>query len=619
MSPNAMAYGLANDKANGAKVLPSKNGAHYPFDHQKGLASPATPYKMCGENGVHMFMNTQSMYTATNLQFVVPKSTKVALCNDITLPKMLSHNRVVKQTTAFVGHQTSLLTPVVQKFAYITNANGFGQETPQLVFAKKKTFLSPQSSVSVNDSKAKYDGNDHTMHPESSGDGNFVNTIKNFFTSFLNRSLIRPIIETTTKIVGTDNAKPSSPVPMSSAPMQWNETSTGSSSNNNHKTQPMYCDNRSSNSFCYTSEQSNIFVNFMPETYLDCDDYIDGGEDTVDFVADSTKIQWNSYGDDLVGGSSIHSSPSDNIYYDCFSKFESNLSTSTHDSESQRLVQPQHEPKQPVDLVEEHLVENTKLDVISNSPKSNGQIEHVQYGGEESTVNCPKLAQPNRNRRKRRGKRKHNASGNYRKKGNGTPKKNQHEKQRHEVEMNIHDDIDDCFIVNDGCHSYSYEPDDEDFELEIIDVDDEQPNCMASLNPPAGPSSKLNIDKNVRLIETPIPSPEKIPFGKMFTQFFRFDNGCNNRKLLPFRCAQKQVPHVKPVEERPTSYRRTSETESDDSFIVFEDNKRQRQLSECSDDFILFADDDADYCGKCDTTDEDFTDSTDDSDTDDGN
>lgn len=83
-----------------------------------------------------------------------------------------------------------------------------------------------------------------------------------------------------------------------------------------------------------------------------------------------------------------------------------------------------------------------------------------------------------------------------------------------------------------------------------------------------------------------------------------------------------------------------SESESDDSFIVFDsfedisprtatatatttsssssqDNtyqKRPRQLSECSDDFILFEDGNEDACLRYDTTDEDFylTDSTDD-------
>lgn len=83
--------------------------------------------------------------------------------------------------------------------------------------------------------------------------------------------------------------------------------------------------------------------------------------------------------------------------------------------------------------------------------------------------------------------------------------------------------------------------------------------------------------------------------------------------------------------------RRVSESESDENFIVFEElsppratssldttySKRPRQVSECSDDFILFEDGTEDACLRYDTTDEDFylTDSTDDdtdSSTDDG-
>lgn len=603
---SSMAYDMANDKMYETNLLPSKSSCHQLFDHQKSLTNAVTPYTIRGGHGVHILMNTQSMYTATNMQFVMPQRTKTNLWNDVALRKNLLDAQVFEQTATFVEQQTSLLMPAAQQFAYITNLNGTGQETRKLLFEEKSTFIESQSNM--NDSKNRFYNDNHKTHRDSCGnETTIVKTIKNLFSSW-----IRPIIETTTKFVGTDNASTSSSVPKSKQ-MQCTEPS-GSPSNKNHKTQPMYCDNSSSsNSFFYTSEQSDIFVNFTPETYLDCDDYIDGGEDTIDFVADSTKIQWNSFGEELCDQSSMHSSPNDPIFYDCFNKFENDVLANKLELE-QELV-PQHES----DLVAKDSAGETKSIEVSSSPKSDGEIENVQYGDEELTENCPKYVKPNGNsyRHKRRRRQKHK-TGNNRQKGNGAQKKNQHEKLRHEVKMNIHDDIDDiddCFIIDEDNVTYYYDLDDEeepDIDLEIVDMVEQKLNCSESLTTPET-FTNAKSDQNVWIIETPIPSPEVIPSARIFTNFFRFDNACKQR-LMPFRCAEKQLPPVKSSKEQSTSYRPTSETESDDSFIIFEDNKHPRHPSECSDDFIFFSEEDADYIGQCDTTDEDFTDSTDDCD-----
>lgn len=245
--------------------------------------------------------------------------------------------------------------------------------------------------------------------------------------------------------------------------------------------------------------------------------------------------------------------------------------------------------------------------------------------------------------------------------------KNHHEKIRHQVEMNIHDDIDDCSIVKDGFISSSYDQDDDEepeIDLEIIDVDEYHTpksadfckSAAAAANAAANAAAACNSSKSKSstsiakktaidakpCIEMPIPSPEVIQTGCIFTRFFRLDSpNCSKQKqqLLPVRCESKKqqvLPQIKPLKERSKSCRRASETESDDSFIVFEDSsprsttsaddlkpkiaalkdcyKRHRQLSECSDDFIFFEDDNDDCGHRYDyTTDEDFTDSTDDS------
>lgn len=593
---------MANDKMYEANVLPSKNCCQQQSNHQSPT-SAATSYTICGENGSHILMDTESMYTATKMQFVTPQRTKDALWNDIALlPKHLLDGQILRQTTtAFVEQQTSLQTPFCQQFAYITKLNATGQSSPKHIYEEKSTFTSPQSNES--DINSKFYDEDHKMFQESSGDEtSIVKTIKNALSSW-----VRQFIDKTTEIAATDNANTSSSARMEAIQSQWTQT-RGSPSHNNHKTQPMHCDNSGSNRFLYSSEQSDIFMNLTPETYLDCDDYIDGGEDTIDFVADSTKIQWNSFGDELS-----YSSPNDTIFYDCFNKSESDLATS--ELKLEQDPQPQQEPE----LIIEDSVEQITSNVVDR--KSDGKIENVQHEEEESTENCLKYVQANRNsyRRKRRRRQKHKVGNKHRQKGKGARKKNQHEKLRHEVEMNIHDDIDDCFIINEDDVTCYYDPDDEDdpnIDLDIIDMLEQKLNCSISLTATAGSSTDAMIDNNVVIVEAPILSPEIVPSARIFTNFFRLDNTCK-QKLLPFRCAEKRLPPVMSSKDESISWRRTSETESDDSFIIF-DNKCQRPKSECSDDFILFAEEDVDLSDDDYTDSTDSTESTDSDDSDDG-
>ncbi|XP_031632459.1 uncharacterized protein LOC116346518 [Contarinia nasturtii] len=385
--------------------------------------------------------------------------------------------------------------------------------------------------LEVNESTGKFyihnktnNNNSHSIHSDRIEQTTATNTLVSSIKSFVSNIFIKPIIDMTSMIVGTDltdnnhHHHETNSLSISLKSMLWNETTTndcggvvingknkigvgggvgvvmaanttmnGSSPTKSPPT--IYLDNHSSDRiFISSCEKSVVLMNFyQQDTFFDCDDYIDGGEDTIDFVADSTKIQYNSYGDEL--------------------------------------------------LPTKHL---------NDSPKNN----------------CSALS-----------------------------------------------------------------------------TFDKTPELFKN-------------DVNIKT-EQPIPSPEIIPYGCIFTKFFRLDNSKEKSPLLAMCYKQHKARQLQQInkptsKERPSMSssssslsmspcRRTSEIESDDSFIVFEESSpkstnsvddligttpttttlknyynRQRQLSECSDDFILFEGDPDD-----DTTDEDFTDSTDDSDSED--
>lgn len=410
--------------------------------------------------------------------------------------------------------------------------------------------------------------------------------IKNFFSN-----LIKPIIGMPTMMVGTDTAK-SPTATMPGKHLFWSEThSSPMGASLSHK--PIRCD-RSSDGFPFI--YANIYGSFT-ETFFDCDDYIDE-EDTVDFVAETTKKPYNSFAEDIVG-SSFQSMES---FYDCTNKFSG-------DSPA----------KMPVKTT----VWSPLPPTASDGKVTETKIDEVQYNDDKCPPNHSKFEHPVAfaninactNRRKRKGRRKYVNSNRQ-----NRSHKNWHEKTRQAVKMNIHEDIDDCSIAQEVTL------DDDEDDLEIINVDEPKTTTAEPITP------KTTID-------TPFPSPELMS-GCIFTRFFRFDNCKQKQMPLPLRCLTKYVAPARPVKEPPVHSRYPSETESDDSFIVFEENsprctasaddptlrsttlkptyQRERQISECSDDFILFEHDTADNGCLYDTTDEDFTDSTDDSDSEDG-
>lgn len=700
------------------------------FDHRKGFTggnggvdgnviSPLM-YTTCNGSGqAQILMNTQSIKTATNMQFLPPTGTKATLSTSMhCLPAM----QPIKVATAS-SSVSYFMSPVNQSEQLIMSQSDTilsqypnmylqpqsGSETivtkPSFAFAHAQisSTINPSTIVHSYQLIKRTSGPIIEQNPKffnqdnhkTSSPANMQTTMtttmattktatktgepKTFMNSFKKcvfDYVIKPIIDTTTMFVGTDNGGKTT---LSNENI-WNhhdkKVSPGgaggcgvggggngsptSKANMKSSMSKLYsdCSNHSSDSICFMSQNQNYFTNYMPDNeFFDCDDYIDGGEDTIDFVADSTNLQYNRFGSELNLDTSafVDQSPSKNpIFYDCVNKCET--------------------PEVAINLVQEDAkqqkIADEYLDVVCNEKNTNDFdeiVKNVQYNdlteeeevinAEKLPLNCPKYEKPNPKsyRRKRRGKRKQQQQQNHQKKhhkasnramkGNG--QKNRHEKIRHEVEQNIHEDIDDCSVVKDYCIPDDDDDDDDDVDvdLEIIDVDGEHlpksPSNSLNTTPTAVPVTKST---SIYTIGTP-PSPETIKSGCIFTKFFRLDKSNSKQKSrLPLRCMQQKCVPIQSkqsmLRERPVTCRRTSETsESDDSFIVFEDNnspgstasiddlivskstaslkdtyKRQRQISECSDDFILFEDDTDDLCRRyIDTTDEDFTDSTDDS------
>ncbi|XP_055312283.1 uncharacterized protein LOC129574368 [Sitodiplosis mosellana] len=685
-----------------AAALTGQQQQQQQFCHRKGFTGGPMYTIGNGSGHAQILMNTQSIMTAGNMHFVPPTRNKSALsasmhCHPTLQPIKVSTSNVSyfmsPQSEQLIMSQSDIILPqstemyaksqsgpemIVTKpsYAFMNNAHARIASTTAPTYVRIEHHLIKRTSGPIIEENPKFFNNDNQKSTSLGNSGMQTttkttttttavepNTLVNAIKSCVFNYLIKPIIDTTTMFVGTDNNGKST---LNGDTNVWNQhdtkaTAGGSptATNKNHMNSSPnpYTDfNHSSDRFCFTSDKPNYFT-YMPDKFFDCDDYIDGGEDTIDFVADSTNLQYNRFGGDLdldTNSFVQQPSPKDHIFYDCVNKCET----------PELIAVVQEEVKQKK-------IADDNLDVVCSTKNTDDVKTTVQYTEaeteeevmvvERSPINCPKYEKSNQNsyRRKRRGKRKqqqhqyqqqqqkqkHHKANNRAIKGNG--QKNRHEKIRHEVEQNIHEDIDDCSVVRDCC-VVSYEPDDDDNgdedDLEIIDVDDEHlpKSHPCTANAATDANAIVTIKSTAHCIETPIPSPEIIKSGCIFTQFFRLDNlNCKQKSWLPLRCMQKQVPpQSKPMlRERPVTCRRISETsESDESFIVFEDNsprsttsiddlitksttnlrdntyKRQRQISECSDDFILFEDDTDDLCRRYDTTDEDFTDSTDDSD-----
>lgn len=606
-------------------IVASKKNCNSRFNHHQTVLPQNTGsmFSLASGNGAQILLNARSIDSATNMQFLVPNRSKSMSYNGLPTVSSIKFMQLTSLTTQ--PNPTPLLSTGMKQFNYINVSNAVtSRSTPEITF-EDKSIVNNSNTLSMHETNADFlNEKPQVSHQDGEGNSTIVTTIKNFFSS-----LIRPLLEGKTMSVGSNNAKmwswSTSIPPKRRSIYDWTETNGVIDDDDispipdHHKSLPVYYDNHSNDRFCFNSESSSYYMNYMPETFFDCDDYLEGGEDTIDFVASSTKLPiTTAYATDLTTESLLHQSPTDNnMFYDCINKFSCiNDTVAPVITDELKCLHEQQKIITEPAIVNLDLVSKCSIFDIGNNTES------VQCNDDKLPMNCPKYEKPNRNMMQRKRKEKQKSKSAYRNRGNNSGlQKNRHEKIRHEVAMNIHDD---CFTDDE---------EDADTDLEIIDVDDHRISDTTSLECTSTKSSQPEI---------PVPSPEVIPSGCMFTRFFRFDRLDFKPKSLPIRCMQlKQVPQLKPTRERQTmiACRRTSETESDDSFIVFEENssprptivtddfmskhtklkdtyRRQRQISECSDDFIFFANDDNDYdcTHRYDTTDEDFTDSTDDSD-----
>lgn len=484
---------------------------------------------------------------------------------------------------------TDLSSTVSSAVLTVFDPNIHSQTTSDLLLINERNHFQAGNAYNFTEINTNFPSNSFKHELESTDGNTFVDKVKDVFHFFQNR-VIKPIIN------------------------KFAETSPADSALQIQNLNTMVYD------LSATFDEPNIRSS---ENFFDCDDYL-FSEDTIDFVVDSTKISHHSFGDEFpLDSHSKHPTTKDptTVFYDCINK------PAQIEMPSPQKPKLDFKAELEVDIeLSESQLDQAKLQThtVSETP------EILQYLDETTPPPMDRFKHlpPNRNafRRKRRGKR--HTKVNYRKRGSGSTK-NRHQKIRQEVKMIIHEDIEDCSITKDL--SDPEENEEPETDLEIIDTPKSQSNntSITSIK------STNDSAKIVHCVETPAASPEIILSGCIFTQFFRFDNanGRQRSKSLPLRFVRKFVPHMKQMEEQPIIPRRMTDSENDDSFIVFEDyspntwisiddvmahptnQNRQRQPSECSDDFIQFADDTDDGTHHyCDTTDEDFTDSTDDSD-----
>lgn len=648
--PNATPYVMAKNN----KMLQNKTTTN--------LAHSVPMYPMNGRQGAQIFMNTQSILTATKMQFSPGGPQRTKSSNDIDLSHLTSYSTVTSATftsscnKAFFAktNTNSQISPdhlmFQQEFLYSTN---FGNHSTMVGGGSSCGGGGNQTSnhsKMLSSCDSKFFNSDSPKHAHDTaivGGKTILNSLKSMVHSWF-----KPIVD----VVGTDHGHSKSSTAAITATAQMASATTTTMSN--HKTglpPTTYCDKQNcTDSFCRSidNKQQQQQPATMPYSqreceFFDCDDYIDGGEDTIDFVADSTKFVSHAFGDEFQA-----TSTKDSIYYDCLTK--SDLFETPVPTPPPQPPTTAYELPPSLSDSEDSGMENThEINVDQSESKEQQQLDDtVQYGDNEKATSAtagPIKSNRNAYRRRQRGRRKQQQNNNnntkssnkYWKKG-CAPNKNRHEKQRHEIEMDLHDDLD---IEN--C-SYGAE---EDFDLEIIDLDiDERSPKSSPTTTAKSAMTKMTmqsatpakpIHSSKVCIETPVPSPEKIESNCIFTRFFPFKPSSSLRFIKNFQVPQLacRPPLSKGCLRAPVAMRRVSESESDDSFIVFEDvksppatitstattssssqdttatyQKRPRQLSECSDDFILFEDGSDDVCLRYDTTDEDFylTDSTDD-------
>lgn len=413
-------------------------------------------------------------------------------------------------------------------------------------------------------------------------DGNpFVNIMKNVFGF-----IIKPILDTKTKIIGNDKSKSAY--------------------------EPQTLTAKMAGSYEYRRNQFGS----MPDMFFDCDDFVEGSEDTVDFVADSTKIQWPSM------------SSSDSIYFECNA-----LLDETTDSQKAAPLQPPHAiidvnsigtmAKAVCPMAELITAEPTVPEVHSHTstadkPKTDANRDRtVQYieGKPASLVETMDSGCLSRNNVKRKRRRNQFAKNGGKRAElclkNSAVCKNRHEKNRHNVEMDILDD----FSVYSMSSASEEEMDDDvgdDGDGDFVVAHD-----LIQLEP-----KKLRDGV----------APKEIPSGCIFKYFYQLASPL--RKLstqIPAHLLARLTAVTSKAAQRKKSFTlaHLTDADSDDSFITFDDScdddsilksvprnaQRQRHSSECSDDFIVFCEDSIDGNSSYNEPfDDDYTDSSDDSD-----
>lgn len=439
---------------------------------------------------------------------------------------------------------------------------------------------------------------------EETTDGNgLVNAVKSVLGY-----LIKPILETKTRIIGDSRAH-----------MEPQTLTTRMSTSFEH-----HPSNHTTNGGCSLVHILSTDMENVP--FFDCDDYIEGSEDTVDFVADSTKIPWDTI-DNM-------SATSESIYFECNPHFKDAL------NETAPLQAPPSPQKEPETIETVDAVIMPKIEAIvplnkSNTASSNETMANanrqqpVQYVENKLATMLdtkdPTSTSNARNNAQRKRRRRQQAKGSSKRSDLChkalTTTKNRNEKLRHNLEMDINDDL---YVM-----SADENVEDDNADADADKAYDGDADAMTS------DVEVIDVDESSNVVESIVP--EVMPSGRMFTHFYCLANPLQGVHSIPAHLLARltAIPTKSSQHQRSCSMAHLSETESEDSFVTFSDNcnsdilnmvprnaQRRRQASESSDDFIVFFDDtiddaiDGNGSYNDDTFGDDYTDSSDDSDAD---
>lgn len=348
----------------------------------------------------------------------------------------------------------------------------------------------------------------------------------------------------------------------------------------------------------------NIYMNFMPDltslSFLDYDEY---EHDRLDSPVDLKRFDLNDVSNVTdITTTRDDSPPSNDILSPGVdtTDFASSLAVPRFETNQIESLHPQC-----VDTVMEKNASQPlekKMDLL---PPAVGQTtgkmaeRMTQEISHSQKTAC--AANGNRTKRHRRAARNNMQGSRCGSKRAVAISKNRNVKSRHELAQNIHDDLEDCTM---DAHWAEDEDDDDHIDVEMV------------MAPTLNVSETITRPERANMIE------EKRP-GCIFTTFFNF--GFGGRSLCkPWPMStSKLAPYSKQQYQTTQSPRcRLKDSESDDSFIMFAEDSpkttptvetvlqnsmgikgmanpfyscmrkkavtRQRQLSECSDDFICF-------------------------------